>query len=83
MDSNWVLASSTATARTVDGNNLNRQSFNIPNLEKYSHIVIRLYYQHGLILFVNGIRYYVDNVSLFVIGIDVLSLVCSLKRIIL
>lgn len=83
MDSDWVLVSSTATSRIVDGMNLNRQSFNIPNLEKYSHIVIRLYYQYGLILFVNGVRYYVDNVSLFVLGVGCLYVVCSHKRIIL
>lgn len=65
MDSNWVLVSSTASAYSVYGTNLNRVSFDIPNLEKYSHIVIRLYYRYGIILFVNGVRYYIDNMSLY------------------
>lgn len=67
MDSSWELVPSTSVTRTVEGVNLNRFSFDLPNFEKYSHVVIRLYYKYGILVFVNGVRYYVDNIaSLFV-----------------
>lgn len=63
MDSSWVQIPSTSVARTVEGVNLNRFSFDLPNFEKYSHVIIRLYYKYGILVFVNGVRYYVDNIS--------------------
>lgn len=82
MTSDWTLVSSTSTAREVEGTNLNRISFNIPNLEKYSHIVVRLYYKYGIIFFINGVRYYYDNVQLYQSPFPII-VACSLKRIIL
>ena len=64
MDSEWDLVS-TSTSREVGGVNLNRFTFDLPNLNKYSHFVFRVYIRYGVCVFVNGVRYFVDNVSLY------------------
>lgn len=55
MDENWVLVN-TGAERTVEGNHVYRYSFDVPNLEKYSHFVVRVNYRYGIALWVNSKR---------------------------
>ena len=55
MDENWVLTS-TATPRTYEGNHIYRYSFDVADLAKYSHMVIRVKYRYGIALWINSQR---------------------------
>lgn len=61
MDSMWSLTP--LNGFDTAGTFLTRYNFDLPNLEKYSHIVIRLYYQDGVALWVNDQKITYDNIE--------------------
>lgn len=55
MDENWELTS-TATPRTYEGNHIYRYAFDLPDLAKYSHLVLRVKYRYGVAMWINSQR---------------------------
>ena len=55
MDENWELTS-TATPRTYEGNHIYRYTFDVADLAKYSHMVLRVKYRYGVAMWVNSQR---------------------------
>ena len=62
MDDSWEPAS-TATSRVVDGNHATRYSFDVPDVDKLSHVYLRLYYRYGISVWINDIRLFKDHLS--------------------
>lgn len=61
MDSQWSLTP--LNGFETEGTFITRYNFDLPNLSKYSHVVIRLYYQDGIALWVNDMQITYDHVE--------------------
>lgn len=61
MDSQWSLTP--MNGFEVSGTIITRYNFDAPDLDKYSHIVIRLFYKDGVALWVNDMQITFDNVK--------------------
>ena len=61
-DSFWETCN-LGTSREEMFNHLTRYTFALPDLEKYSHIYIRLYYRYGITLSVNEVTVFEDHLS--------------------
>ena len=61
MDSQWSLTP--LNGFETAGTFITRYNFDLPNLSKYSHIVIRLYYQDGIALWVNDMQIMYDHIE--------------------
>ena len=62
MDDSWTPLS-TANNRIENGNHATRFSFDVPDVDKLSHVYIRLYYRHGMSVWLNDIRLFKDHMS--------------------
>lgn len=62
-DSYWQSLN-LATTRTEEFNHLTRYVFALPDLDKYSHVYIRMYYRYGISMFLNGVNIFNDHVAI-------------------
>lgn len=60
-DSGWQTCD-LGTTRQEEFNHLTRYTFALPELEKYSHVYIRLYYRYGITLSVNEVTVFEDHI---------------------